>query len=207
LENQFFHVKLALEAYKFFGFAIPDKEGTERYYCFKVMEYGFALAVAVVPRLVHPAQAYLHKRGVKTCMFVDNNNEGGETQEETERAMQLALLVYNLAGWNIKWKKTTTKAEQKIRYLGAGGSDTERMVYRLPKNKEDKVLEEVTSEWTCRIRGERAAARETAELLGKLASCRTTHGPVLHIIEQRDAAPVRHGNKGRELECKVCMDR
>jgi hypothetical protein len=57
------------------------------------------------------------------------------------------------------------------------------------------------------IRGERAAARETAELLGKLASSRTTHGTVLHIIEQRDAAPVRHGKKGRELECEVCMDR
>ncbi len=41
LENQFFHVKLAPEAYKFFGFAIPEKEGTERYYCFKVMVYGF----------------------------------------------------------------------------------------------------------------------------------------------------------------------
>jgi hypothetical protein len=41
LENQFFHVKLAPEAYKFFGFAIPEKEGTEKYYSFIVMVYGF----------------------------------------------------------------------------------------------------------------------------------------------------------------------
>ncbi len=65
MENQFFHVKLASEAYKFFGFAILDNEGTERYYCFKVMVYGFAPAVAVVTRLVRPAQAYLHERGVE----------------------------------------------------------------------------------------------------------------------------------------------
>ncbi len=42
----------------------------------------------------------------------DNNNVVGETQKETERAMQFALLVYRFAGWNIQWKKTTTKAEQ-----------------------------------------------------------------------------------------------
>ncbi len=183
LENQFFHVKLAPEAYKFFGFAVPDKEGTERYYCFKVMVYGFAPAVAVVTRLVRPIQAYLHERGIKTCMFVDDNNVGGETQEETERAMNLALMVYRLAGWNIQWKKTTTSAEQKIRYLGVE-VNTERMEYRLPKDKEDKVLEDVTREWKRGISGEKTAARETAELLGKLASCRTTHGPVLHITSR-----------------------
>jgi hypothetical protein len=116
-------------------------------------------------------------------MFVDDNNVGGETQEETERTMQLALLVYRLAGWNIQWKKTTTRAEQKIRYLGVV-VDTECMEYRLPKDKEDKVLEDVTREWKRRTRGEKSTARETAELLGKLASCRTTHGPVLHIMSR-----------------------
>ncbi len=110
---------------------------------------------------MRPIQAYLHERGVKTCMFVDDNNVGGETHQETERAMQLALLVYRLAGWNIQWKKTTTKAEQKIRYLGVV-VDMECTEYRLPRDKEDKVLEDVTRGWKHGIRGERATVWETA---------------------------------------------
>jgi hypothetical protein len=53
----------------------------KQYYCFfKVMVYGFELAVVI--RLVRPFQAYLHERGIKTCMFVVV-----ETQEKAERAM------------------------------------------------------------------------------------------------------------------------
>jgi hypothetical protein len=117
------------------------------------MVYGFMQAVAVVPRLVRPAQANLHERGVKTCMFVDNNNVGGETQEETERVMQLALLVYNLAGWNIKWKMTTTKAEQKIRYLGAGGSGHGAQGVQVTQKQRGQGAGGSAREWTCRSEG------------------------------------------------------
>ncbi len=50
LENQFFHVKLHPEAYKYFGFSVPDETGADRFYCFTVIVYGFASAVAVVTR-------------------------------------------------------------------------------------------------------------------------------------------------------------
>jgi hypothetical protein len=163
LENQFFHVKLAPKAYKFFGFAVPGSDGQEEYYCFKVMVYGFAPAVAVVTRLVRPAQAFLHKRGVKSCMFVDDNNVAGETKEETERAMQLALLVYRLAGWNIQWKKTTTKAEKQIRYLGVQ-IDTKRMEYKLPEDKEREVLSSVNRKVARTQRTENDSKRSSGDV-------------------------------------------
>ncbi len=89
----------------------------------------------------------------------------GETQEETERAMQLALLVYRLAGWNIQWKKTTTKAEQQVRYLGVQ-IDTKRMEYKLPQDKERDILANMNKEWQCGRKGEWTTAREAAEMLG-----------------------------------------
>ena len=46
LENQFFHVKLDPEA----RFALQNEKGEEDYYCFNIMVYGFAPAVAVVTR-------------------------------------------------------------------------------------------------------------------------------------------------------------
>jgi hypothetical protein len=54
LENQFFHVKLRPDAYGYFGFCVPDEDGTNKFYCFSVMVYGFASAVATVTRLVKP---------------------------------------------------------------------------------------------------------------------------------------------------------
>ncbi len=205
LENQFFHVKLAPEAYKFFGFAIPDSDGREQYYCFKVMVYGFAPAVAVVTRLVRPAQAFLHERGVKSCMFVDDNNVAGETKDETERAMQLALLVYRLAGWNIQWKKKTPKAEQQIRYLGVQ-IDTKRMEYKLPEDKEREVLVSVNREWQRGNRGQRTTAKEAAEMLGKLAACRTTHGPVLHIMSREAQHQLGEATKDGNWDMTMAWD-
>jgi hypothetical protein len=54
LENQFFHVKLHPEAYKYFCFSVPDETGADRFYCFTVLVYGFASAMAAVTRLVKP---------------------------------------------------------------------------------------------------------------------------------------------------------
>ncbi len=45
-------------SYKYFGFAVPDEQGRERFYCFTVMIYGYAPAVAVVTRLVRPVISF-----------------------------------------------------------------------------------------------------------------------------------------------------
>jgi hypothetical protein len=54
LENQFFHVKLAAAAYKYFGFAVTNENGEERFYCFTIMVHGYAPATVAVTRVVRP---------------------------------------------------------------------------------------------------------------------------------------------------------
>jgi hypothetical protein len=52
LAYQFFHVKLHQADKKFFGFALPRKDGGNDYFQFTVMAYGYSPAVEVVTRLL-----------------------------------------------------------------------------------------------------------------------------------------------------------
>jgi hypothetical protein len=65
LANQFFHVRLNPADKKFFGFALPGKDGHMEYFQFTVMAYGYSPAVEVVTRLLKPVKAFLHDLGIK----------------------------------------------------------------------------------------------------------------------------------------------
>ncbi len=134
LENQFFHVKLWTGAYKFFGFTIPDEDGSDKYYCFTVLVYGFASAVATVTRLIKPITGYLHKKGIRVAIYVDDGQVAGKTKAAAEQDFRFTLSVFQLAGWNVQWKKTSTQATQVLRYLGFKVDSINRS-YRLPQDK------------------------------------------------------------------------
>ncbi len=95
----------------------------KQYYCFKVMVYGFELAVVI--RLVRPFQAYLHERGIHV----------------------VGTACFRSAGRNIQWKKTAIKAEQQVRYWYLGVQlDTRKVEYKMPQDKEKNVLDGVNRE-------------------------------------------------------------
>ena len=118
LENQYFHVKLAEGAKKFFGFSVPDDLGGETVYNFTVMVYGFAAAGSVVTRLIKPLQGYLHNKGIRSAIYMDDGQVVGSTVEETRQAMQQSVDTFAKAGWNIQWAKTSLEPEQDVKYLG-----------------------------------------------------------------------------------------
>jgi hypothetical protein len=181
LENQFFHVQLAPAAYRYFGFAVPDEQGKEKFYCFTVMVYGYAPAVAVVTRMVRPVVSFAHKLGIRTSIFVDDGLVAGESKQEAENNTELVLELFQQAGWNIQWKKTSTEAQQRVRYLGVE-VDTENMEFRLPEDKLKDIEATLDREIGRGLRKEGSEKKEAAELLGKLAACGVTHGEVLHIM-------------------------
>jgi hypothetical protein len=75
LENQFFLVKLAPEARKYFGFSIQDEGGGEELFYVFNMVYGMKTAVAVVTRLTKLLQSFLHNLGI----YEDDGKVSGRT--------------------------------------------------------------------------------------------------------------------------------
>jgi hypothetical protein len=71
------------------------------------MVNGFAPAAAVVvTRLIKPIMGFLHNKGVRISIYMDDGNVVGATQEEAIEDMDLAVTAFQLGGWNIQWKKS-----------------------------------------------------------------------------------------------------
>ncbi len=145
LENQFFHVKLRKDAYKFFGFSAPDENGSDNYYCFTVLVYGFASAVATVTRLIKPITGYLHKKRHQSRHIRGRRAGGREDKGGSGAGFRFTLFVFQLAGWNVQWTKTSQQATQVLRYLGFEVDSLNRS-YRLPQDKLAYLQQVVTRE-------------------------------------------------------------
>ena len=116
----------------YFGFAVPQPDGSEKFYQFRVLIYGCKPAVAIVTNLLKPVKAYLHLLGVKCSMYVDYGRVAAASLEEARAKMQFTLLVTQLAGWDIQWLKTDPEPAQKQRYLGVI-TDTVSMTHMAPE--------------------------------------------------------------------------
>jgi hypothetical protein len=183
LTNQFFHVKLNPADRKFFGFALPSGEGKSDFFQFTVMAYGYSPAVKVVTRLLKPVKAYLHQLGIKLSIFVDDGSVSAAGKQETWEKFQFVLTTLQLCGWNIQWKKTSTKAVQSLLHLGFV-MDSVQLRYFLPAEKEKAVLDMLQQTIALGSTGRPVLALELAKLLGKLNSMRRLHGPTLGVLSR-----------------------
>ena len=105
LENMYFHVKLHPDSIKYFGFSLPGDQGESIYYQFTIMCYGFNQAVQVATRLTKPLKGWLHDQGIRAAQYLDDNLTLGENKQDCEYKFKLSLLIFQLAGWKIQWKK------------------------------------------------------------------------------------------------------
>jgi Reverse transcriptase (RNA-dependent DNA polymerase) len=183
LANQFFHVQLRPEDRKFFGFALPGKDGIEEFYRFTVMAYGFRTATEVVTRLLRPVKAYLHELGIKLSIFVDDGRVSAQLEQDCREQFQFVLEVLQLCGWNIQWKKTSTEPNQSLLHLGFV-TDSVHMRYYLPKEKEGVVLKLLQEGIDKGMEGQAVPAIWLASLLGKINSMRRSHGATIAVMSR-----------------------
>ena len=183
LRNQFFHVQLHPDMYRFFRFAITDCAGQERYYFFKVLIYGVKPAVYLVTHLLAPVKSYLHALGVKLSIYVDDGRVAAATADETLAKTNLTLLVLQLAGWNIQWKKCSLQPAQKLLHLGFF-TDTCSMLYSVPEEK-IMLLKPLISV-ICKLYMDNAcvSAKLMATVLGKIMSMLRSYGDILRIMSR-----------------------
>ena len=178
LENQYFHVYLHEEVRKYFGFAVEEDDGSETFYQAKVMIYGYAPAGAVVTRLIKPLQGYLHDKGIRTTIYVDDGQVLGKTKEEAERHTAETLETFQKAGWNIQWKKTSTEPTQTVKYLGFQ-IDSEKMTYSASEGKQREFCDMAGQLVEKARKGQPVKCREVAAVVGKAISAMPAYGKVL----------------------------
>ena len=183
LENQFFHVKLAPECKKYFGFALPLEGGGEQFFQFNIMAYGFAPAVGVVTKLLQPVKAYLHSKGIKLSIYVDDGRVAAASEQLALEQLAVTLEVLQSCGWNVQWLKTSTTAEQRHLHLGFY-TDTVSMRYFFPDQKQQVVLDQLLQCLSGAEMGQPIRAKELAQLLGRLNSMRRSHGDIVGVMSR-----------------------
>lgn len=178
LENMFFHVHLAEDYQKYFGFSIPDIDGNPVFYVFLVLAFGCKPAVNIVTRIIKPVKALAHQLGIRFTIYVDDGRVLGNSSDDCWYKFKSVLLLLQLQGWNIQWKKTSNEPSQRLKYLGFI-TDTLEMKYYCDESKLNDIAS-LLSDTILKIKeGHSFSARELAQVLGKIQSISTSHGNVV----------------------------
>ena len=183
LKNQFFHVKLHPDMYRFFGFSCTDTDGSICYYQFKVLIYGCKPAVHIVTRLLMPVKSFLHTLGIKISIYIDDGRVAAASAAETKAKLDLSLLVLQLSGWNIQWKKCVLTPTHRLAHLGFV-TDTVSMQYSVDPAKITvlrRLMQDVLQNYFSNLP---VSARQLATILGKLISMQRSHGDILFVMSR-----------------------
>ena len=183
LKNQFFHIKLHPDYYKYFGFSVPDEHGVVRFYCFTVLIYGCKPAVSIVTNLIKPLKGYLHALGIKLSVFIDDGRISAVTVAETKAKTSLVLTVFQLAGWNMQWSKCVLTPTKQLLHLGFI-TDTVKMMYTVPKEKIDVLVVLLQGLIDCFSHTVVIHVKKVAIVLGKLNAMSRSHGDILRIMSR-----------------------
>ena len=177
LTNAYFHVNVAKEHRKYLGFSLPDETGKVRFYIFNVMVYGMSPAAWVLTALTKPLMMHLHKRGIRSTIYIDDGRVVASSKDKAWSQLKYALKVFESAGWNIQTSKTSTEAVQKLYYQGLW-CDTENMTYSVSEIKLDYIRSAIKS----LLENPTSKLKVLSSVAGKLTSVVKALGPVIPIM-------------------------
>ena len=177
LKDMFHHVKLHPSMTEFFGFEIVMEDGSTCCFKFKFLQYGNSFAVFAVTKLLKPILAYLHNLSIKCSIFIDDGRLLHMDCEYLRKTTQFTLKVLHRAGWTVNKRKSHLIPTQQLFYLGFF-TDTVNMRYYSNIKKIELILGAID-----RVLCENIVAKlEFAQLLGRISSRRTSHGPIVNIV-------------------------
>ena len=184
LENMYFHFKLHPDHRKYFAFALPDSQDILRYYQFNVMCYGYSLAGYIVTRVIAPIKAFLHRLGIRISIYIDDGRVLAKTFAECLYKTKFTLLVFQLCGFNIQWKKTMTEPAHTALYQGFV-TDTINMRYYVQPEKFSLILALVEETLFKLDHNTAFKIRDLATVLGKIHSLRRSHGTIVSVMTRQ----------------------
>jgi hypothetical protein len=183
LENQFFQIRLSPEMCQYLGFAVPDEDGKDIFYEFTVMAYGCTPAVMVVTRLLRPIKAYAHRLGIKFSIYIDDGRTSAASSALCDQHTQFVLLLLQLAGWRIQWKKTCLVPTTKLLHLGFFTNST-TMTYSITPEKWSSIRLALQSLLASAAQSRLVSPKDAASVLGRLNSLHRSHGSVVRVLSR-----------------------
>jgi hypothetical protein len=133
--------------------------------------FQFEDAVTVVTRLLRPIKTYVHTLGILFFIYVDDGCIAASSAQLCTEQTSFLLLVLQLAGWKIQWKKTVLTPSTSLLHLGLI-TDSAAMRYFITPEKWDVILLSLSSLLDTAAAGRPAVAKEVAAGCGEGGSVR-----------------------------------
>ena len=114
LKDAYLHVPISPCYQKWLRFQIDGQA-----YKFVCLPFGLSTAPRVFTRVVKEVGAYLKRRGVNMCQYLDDWLVYADSRAETTHHIQLVIQVITSLGFLVNYKKSQLDPSQLITYLGA----------------------------------------------------------------------------------------
>ena len=178
LKAAYHHIKIHPLQTKFLGAAIPKQDGGTQYLIFLFLPFGLSSAVHCITKIFKPINAFLHGRGIRHSIFLDDGRMVAASKSEAEENGSIVYDVLQKSGFIIEAKKSDKvgDANQIKEYLGFT-IDTCSMTVRLGEIKKQLILRRVKE--TIDYGSKPILARDLASTLGKIVATEPALGPVV----------------------------
>ena len=178
LKSAFHHIKIHQAQIDLLGAAFTNEKGEKIYLRFLYLPFGLSTAVHVITKLFKPINAYLHFKGIRHTIYIDDGRGLAETEEKAEKYRQFIYLILQKAGWTLENQKSDQQGQaSRIKeYLGFI-IDTEQMTVRLSQDKQ-QALERHLKDTISNGSHGKIKARMLAQCLGKMVSAEPALGPM-----------------------------
>ena len=182
LKSAFHHILIHPKDREFLGFSIPDKKtGRDRFFVFRVLPFGLAIAVQLLARMTKPICIFLAGEGIRLSIDIDDGWILAYLQELATLRLQRTFDVLVQAGFIISTSKSDTVQDisQCKKHLGFLVNSV-TMVVSAPENKLEDVQNLIRQSLMCPS----YSARQLAKVTGKVVSLFPAFGPIVLVLSQ-----------------------
>ena len=120
LQSAFHHIKINREHVLYLGAAFEDEEGKKIYFVFDFLPFGLSSAVHCIAKLFKPINAYLHQKGIRHSIYIDDGRILAGTKREAEDGRKFTYEVLKRSGGVLEKSKSDGEGQagQIKEYLG-----------------------------------------------------------------------------------------
>ena len=185
LKLAYHHIKIHTTQVKYLGAAITKPEGGTQYFVFLFLPFGLSSAVHCITKISKPINAYIHVKGIRHSIYLDDGRITAESKHQTEEQRVIVYDILEKSGWTLEVNKSDPEgdASQTKEYLGFV-IDTLSMTVRTGEIKKQRIIQQILE--TIAYGPRSIPAKELAGTLGKMVATEPALGPVV-IIAARAA--------------------
>ena len=178
LKAAYHHIRIHPSQTKYLGAAIKKPDGSRQFFVFLFLPFGLASAVHCITKLSKPLNAYIHERGIRHSLYLDDGRITAPTEKQAEEHRLIVYEALKKSGWILESQKSDHEgdASQIKEYLGFV-IDTSSMSVRLNDLKKQRILQQVSE--TIAYEDRPIPAKELARTLGKIVATEPALGPVV----------------------------